>query len=70
MYNNTFAHTSYVIDNVRVNNALLAEIMFILKAIKPHFKESYDKQNLTLMVISYKFMKGSFHKFHMKRPLV
>ena len=29
------------------------EIMFILKAIKSHFKESYDIQNLTLMVISY-----------------
>ena len=24
-----------------------------LKAIKSHFKESYDKQNLTLVVISY-----------------
>ena len=29
------------------------EIMFILKAIKSHFKVSYDKQNLTLVVISY-----------------
>ena len=29
------------------------EIMFILKAIKSHFKESYDKQNLILVVISY-----------------
>ena len=31
----------------------LAEIMFILKAIKFHFKGSNDKQNLTLVVISY-----------------
>ena len=38
-----------VIDNVRVNNLIL----FILKAIKSKFKGSYDKQNLTLVVISY-----------------
>ena len=31
----------------------LCEIMFILKAIKSHFKRLYDKQNLTLVVISY-----------------
>ena len=31
----------------------LIEIMFILKAIKSHFKGSYDKQNLTLVVILY-----------------
>ena len=31
----------------------LLEIVFILKAIKSHFKGSYNKQNLTLMVISY-----------------
>ena len=31
----------------------LLEIMFISKAIKSHFKESYDKQNLTLVVSSY-----------------
>ena len=29
------------------------ELMFILKAIKSNYKGSYDKQNLTLMVISY-----------------
>ena len=29
----------------------LIEIMLILKAIKTHFKGSYDKQNLTLVVI-------------------
>ena len=37
----------------RVNNGFLKEIMFILKAINPHFKGSNDKQNLTLVVISY-----------------
>ena len=31
----------------------LIELMFILKVIKSHFKGSYDKQNLTLVVISY-----------------
>ena len=29
------------------------ELLFILKAIKFCFKESYDKQNLTPVVISY-----------------
>ena len=32
----------------------LVEIMFILKALKSHFKGQYDKQNLKLVVISYK----------------
>ena len=40
-------------DNVRVNNVCLIEIMFILSAIKSHFKGSYDKHNLTLVVVSY-----------------
>ena len=31
----------------------VAEIVFVLKAIKSHFRGSYDKQNLTLVVISY-----------------
>ena len=31
----------------------LIEIIFMLKAIRAHFKGSYDKQNLTLVVISY-----------------
>ena len=42
-----------VIDIVRVNNAFLIEIMIILMGIKSHFKRFYDKQNLSLMVISY-----------------
>ena len=53
MCNNTLARIRNVIDNVRVNNLFLIEIMLHLKAIKSHFKESYDKQNLTLVVISY-----------------
>ena len=39
--NNTLARN--VIDNVRVNNAFLLEIMINLKAIKSHFKGLYDK---------------------------
>ena len=33
------------------------EIMLIYKAIKSHFKGSYDNQNLILVVISYKIYK-------------
>ena len=33
------------------------EQMFILKAIKSRFKWSYDKKNLTLVVITYKIYK-------------
>ena len=48
----------------------LNEIMFILKAIKSHFKGSYDKENLKLVVISYENyeirQRLRFHKFHMK----
>ena len=52
-YNNTLACSRNIIDNVHVNNAFLNEIIIILKVIKPCFKGSYDKQNLTLVVISY-----------------
>ena len=31
----------------------LLEILSVLKAIKSHFKGSFDKQNLTLLIISY-----------------
>ena len=71
-YNHTcnkhFAHTRNVTDNVRVNNVFVIEIMSILKAIKSHIKRSYEKQNLTLVLISYeiKLAKGSLRKFHMK----
>ena len=53
MCNNTMARRRNIIDNVHVNDAFLVEIMIILRAIKFHFKGSYDKQNLTLVVISY-----------------
>ena len=33
----------------------LLEILSILKASKSNFKGSYDKQNLTLIIISYEF---------------
>ena len=36
--NNTSARRRNVNDNVRVNNAVLFEIMIILKAVKSHFK--------------------------------
>ena len=44
----------------------LLEILPNLKAIKSHFKGSYDKQNLTRVVISNEIYEGSFHKFNMK----
>ena len=47
----------------------LAEIMFIFEGDKVPFEVSYDKQNLTLVVISYEIYEtrqGSFHKFRMK----
>ena len=53
MCNNTLAHRGNVINNVRVNNAFLLEILSILKVIKSSFKGTYDKQNLTPVVISY-----------------
>ena len=33
------------------------DTMFVLKAIKSNFKGSYDKQNLTRVVISYEIYK-------------
>ena len=36
----------------------LIEIMFILKVIKSQFSGSYDKQNLTLVVISYEIYEN------------
>ena len=41
--------------------------MSTLKAIKSDFERSYDKQNITRVVIhmkSVKLTKGSFDKFH------
>ena len=53
MCTNTSACRYNVINNVHVNNAFLLEILSILKAIESDFNGSYDKQNLTLVVISY-----------------
>ena len=37
----------------------LNEIKFILKSIKSNYKGSYDKQHLTLVVISYEIYEMS-----------
>ena len=54
MCDNILACTRKAIDNVRVGTVFSHELMFILHAIESHFSGSYDKQNLTLVVISYK----------------
>ena len=69
MCNNTLARRCNVIDNVRVNNAFLVEIMFIFKAIKSHFKGHVINRILHSWSFHMKFMKlaeGSFHKFLIK----
>ena len=67
--NNTLAYRPYVIENVRVNNAFLLEILFILKTIKYHLKGHMINRILHSWSFHMEFMKlaeGSFHKFHMK----
>ena len=54
--NNTFVRLPNVIDYIRVRNFFVIERMLILKAIKYRFKRSYDKQNLTLVIISYEIL--------------
>ena len=69
MCNNTLARTRNVIDNVRVSNAFLLEIMVILKAIKSLLKGHMIKRILHLWSFLMKFMKlaeDSFHTFNMK----
>ena len=69
---NTLARTRNVIDKSVSTMRFLIEIhvMLILKAKKKtYFKGSYDKQSLTLVVISYEIYEtreGSFHKFYRK----
>ena len=41
-------------DDVHVNHAFSVEQLSTVKSIKSNLKGSYDKQNLTLVVISYK----------------
>ena len=56
-YDHTCNHTLARTRNVSATSVstvrFLSEILFILKAIKSYFKWSYDKENLTLVVISY-----------------
>ena len=56
-----------------VSLRFLIEIMSILKVIKSHFKGHVINRILHSRSLYMKFMKlaeGSFHKFHMKWPLV
>ena len=57
--NNILARTRNVIYNAHSAMRFLLEILFILKAIKSHFKGSYDKENFTLVTISYEFYETS-----------
>ena len=43
----------YRYDYVRDNNAFSIDILSTLEAMKFNLNRSYDKQNLTLVVISY-----------------
>ena len=59
MQKNTFQFLKLILsagtsnDDVRDNHAFFVEKMSTLKAIKSHFEKSYNKQNITLVVISY-----------------
>ena len=53
MCNNTLERTCNVIDNVCVNNAFSYWNKAHFEGNKIQFKGSYDKQNLTLVVILY-----------------
>ena len=58
-----------VIVDVRYNIVNFHWKYVHFKGNKIIFKKSYDKTNLTLVVISYEIIKlaeGSFNKFHMK----
>ena len=49
----TFWRVDVTSLTMSVSTMLFIEIMIILKSIKSYFKGSYDKQNFTLVVISY-----------------
>ena len=56
-----------------ISSETVSNVVSNVEVIKSHLKQSYDKQNLPLEIISMKFMKfakGSFHKFHIKWPLM
>ena len=73
MSQKSYDHSVITLKHVQVRSLtsvstthFLTEIMFILKVIKYHFKGLYDKQNLTLVAISYEIYelaKVSFHKY-------
>ena len=68
-WNNILASTCNVTDKLMSNMRYLTETVFISKAIKFHFKGSYDKQNLLLLTNScelYESRESSFLKFYMK----
>ena len=54
---------SFMLLTTSVSIMLFQIEKLLLVEIKSDFQGSYDKQNLTLA-------EGSFHKFHMKRPIV
>ena len=58
MCNNILAQSGNIIDSVCDTVCFLNEIIFILKRIQFDFKESCDKQNLILMVISYEIYEA------------
>ena len=68
------AETNYVMTTSVTTMHFFIEIMSTLKAINCPFERSYDKQNITLVVvISYEIIKlaeGSFDKFHMGKDLI
>ena len=51
------ARTSNVMMTSVTTKHFFFEILSTLKAIENSFERSYDKQNITLMVISLKFIK-------------
>ena len=53
MCNNTLVRTRNIIDIDRINSDFSYCDDVNLKAIKSHFKGSYNKRNLTLVVMSY-----------------
>ena len=51
-------HITLLTTSVSTMHSLI-EIMFTLKAIKSHYKGSYEKWNLTHVVVSYEIYETS-----------
>ena len=67
--NNTLARSCNITDDVCVNNTFPYWKIFILKAIKSHFKCHMINRIIHSWSFYIKFMKhseGLFRKFHMK----